>query len=185
VGDDIYVSGHIGDAALALAWLQAGKAPPAALRQRLERPEPRVALGLGLRGIAHAAIDLSDGLSGDLQHILTASAQSGGPALGASIELEQLPTSPEFEQAASGLTPEQKWHYQLAGGDDYELCFTAPISKRESIAQAAAQAGVEVRRIGRIDSEAGLRWRDNGQPVTLKLQSFDHFIDTSLKHTAA
>lgn len=185
VGDDIYVSGHIGDAALALAWLQTGKAPPAALRQRLERPEPRVALGLGLRGIAHAAIDLSDGLSGDLQHILTASAQSGGPALGASIDLEQLSISPEFEQAASGLTPEQKWHYQLAGGDDYELCFTAPISKREPVAQATAQAGVEVRRIGRIDSEAGLRWRDNGQPVTLKLQSFDHFIDTSLKHTAA
>jgi thiamine-monophosphate kinase len=101
------------------------------------------------------------------------------------MDLEQLPTSPEFEQAASGLTALQKWHYQLAGGDDYELCFTAPVSKREPIAQAAIRAGVEVRRIGRIDSEAGLRWRDNGQPVTLELQSFDHFIDTSLKHTAA
>lgn len=185
VGDDIYVSGHIGDAALALAWLQTGKAPPTALRQRLERPEPRVALGLGLRGIAHAAIDLSDGLSGDLQHILTASAQSGTSPLGASIDLEQLPTSSEFEQATSGLTPEQKWHYQLAGGDDYELCFTAPVSKRESIAQAAAQAGVEVRRIGRVERDSGLRWLTQGQPVTLMLQSFDHFIDTSLKHTAA
>jgi thiamine-monophosphate kinase len=99
--------------------------------------------------------------------------------------MEQLPTSPEFEQAASGLTPVQKWHYQLAGGDDYELCFTAPVSKRESIAQAAAQAGVEVRRIGRVERDSGLRWLKQGQPVTLKLQSFDHFIDTSLKHTAA
>jgi thiamine-monophosphate kinase len=140
---------------------------------------------MGLRGIAHAAIDLSDGLSGDLQHILTASAQSGGPALGASIDLEQLPTSPEFEQAASGLTPERKWQDQLAGGDDYELCFTAPISKREPIAQAALQAGVEVRRIGRVERDSGLRWLKQGQPVTLMLQSFDHFIDTSLKHTAA
>jgi thiamine-monophosphate kinase len=185
VGDDIYVSGHLGDAALALALLQADKAPPEALRQRLERPEPRVALGLSLRGIAHAAIDLSDGLSGDLQHILTASTPAGAAGLGASIDLEQLPTSPEFEQTASGLTALQKWHYQLAGGDDYELCFTAPVSKREPIAQAAIQAGVEVRRIGRVERDTGLRWRDNGQPVTLKLQSFDHFINASLNHTAA
>ena len=177
VGDDIYVSGYLGDAALALAWLQAGKAPPAALRQRLERPEPRVALGLGLRGIAHAAIDLSDGFSGDLQHILTASAQSCGHALGASIDLEQLPTSPEFEQAASGLTPEQKWHYQLAGGDDYELLLAVPESHEAALLEAAAACGVAVARIGRFVAgppEVTVLGPD-GEALALAASGWSHF----------
>jgi thiamine-monophosphate kinase len=182
VGDDIYVSGCLGDAALALTQLQAGQPVAETLRQRLERPEPRVALGRALVGIAHAAIDLSDGLAGDLQHVLRASAHATGHDLGASIELEQLPVSEHFAAASHELSQRQKWHYQLAGGDDYELCFIAPASRREQVAQAAALAGVDVRRIGRIEHETGLRWHEHGQPVMLELQSFDHFTDASLSH---
>ena len=177
-GDELYVSGTLGDARLALQALQGQLALPPELlaqaRQRLEQPTPRVALGLALRGIAHAAIDLSDGLRGDLGHVLKAS------GVGAVVEAE----------AAAGLLAAARhpgWRgganaaleAVLAGGDDYELAFTAPPAAREAVLQAARQTHTPVTRIGRIEAEPGLRVLDaQGRPLPLQAASFDHFKST-------
>ncbi len=165
-GDDIYVSGTLGDARLALeALLGKLQLPPGELvraRTRLERPEPRVALGQALRGIASSAIDISDGLVGDLGHILKAS------GVGAAVNTD----------AALGLmaTGGKKLEYVLAGGDDYELAFTAAPAARQAVEAAAAQSGTAVTCVGRIEREAGLRLADaQGQLVTNNFRSFDHF----------
>ncbi|MES2912202.1 MAG: thiamine-phosphate kinase [Pseudomonadota bacterium] len=166
VGDDIYVSGTLGDARLALEVLR-GKLhlPPeemARARTRLERPEPRVALGQALRGIASSAIDISDGLAGDLGHILKAS------GVGAALNTD----------AALGLmaSGNRQLEYVLSGGDDYELSFTAALSARQAVEAAAAQAGTPVTRIGRIEQQPGLRLADaQGRPVAGTFRSFDHF----------
>ncbi|MES2511594.1 MAG: thiamine-phosphate kinase [Pseudomonadota bacterium] len=166
VGDDIYVSGTLGDARLALEVLH-GKLhlPPdemARARTRLERPEPRVALGQALRGIASSAIDISDGLAGDLGHILKAS------GVGAALNTD----------AALGLmaSGNRQLEYVLSGGDDYELSFTAALSARQAVEAAAAQAGTPVTRIGRIEQQPGLRLADTqGRPVAGTFRSFDHF----------
>ncbi|MES2401003.1 MAG: thiamine-phosphate kinase [Pseudomonadota bacterium] len=165
-GDDIYVSGTLGDARLALEALR-GKVrlPPDALAQaraRLERPEPRVALGQALRGIASSAIDISDGLAGDLGHILKAS------GVGASIDTD----------AALSLmaAAERKLEYVLSGGDDYELALTAAPSVRAAVQAAASRSGTPVTRIGRIEPHAGLRLADTqGRAVEGNFRSFDHF----------
>ncbi len=171
-GDDLYASGTLGDARLALEVFRGTLAlPPDAFafaRLRMEEPAPRVALGQALRGIASAAIDVSDGLAGDLQHVLRAS------GVGASLDL----------QAASALlgvrgvdVPEaQRLEAILAGGDDYELAFTAPVARRDAVAAAAAASATPVTRIGRIEPEPGLRCLDaDGRPRPLRLRSFDHF----------
>jgi thiamine-monophosphate kinase len=170
-GDDVWVSGVIGSAALALAYRQgrlsmeqidAAKVLPA-----LYLPTPRVALGIALRGIASSAIDISDGLLGDLGHILQRS------QVGAILEFAALPTLPVaqaylHEEVAAGCV--------LAGGDDYELCFTAAPGKRDAVLEAAAGAGVAVTRIGRIAAESGLSVIDtNGQPLAIKNTGYDHF----------
>ncbi len=166
LGDDIYVSGTLGDARLALEALR-GKLqlPPGELaraRSRLERPAPRVALGQALRGIASSAIDISDGLVGDLGHILQASAVGASLDTNAALEL----------MAAEG----KKLEYVLAGGDDYELAFTAAPSTRQAVAAAAAQSGTAVTRIGKIKQQPGLELVDGrGQPVPGNFRSFDHF----------
>ncbi|HWI82925.1 thiamine-phosphate kinase [Ramlibacter sp.] len=171
-GDDIYASGTLGDARLALEVFRGTLALPpelfTAARTRLEQPTPRVALGVALRGVATAAIDVSDGLAGDLGHVLDQS------AVGARIEAEallQLMAAP-----AGAVAAEHRLECVLAGGDDYELAFTAPPQRRQAVAAAAAIAGVRVTRIGRIEAEPGLRVVDAaGDPMPQRFASFDHF----------
>jgi thiamine-monophosphate kinase len=170
VGDDIWVSGTLGDARLALAAyrneLTLDDAAQTFAADRMHRPTPRVALGIALRGIAHAAIDISDGLSGDLQHILDRS------QVGASLNIDALPASPILRQQSQAL----RRSFCLAGGDDYELCFTAAENQRDAVQAAAQQAGVAVTRIGHIDTPPGLRLFDDDKlPVALHVTSFDHF----------
>jgi thiamine-monophosphate kinase len=170
-GDDLYVSGTVGDARLALEVFRGTQAAPAAAfaaaRLRMEQPTPRVELGLRLRGIASAAIDVSDGLLGDLGHILR---QSG---VGASVDTAQ---AEGLMQAGAQLDAERRLEYVLAGGDDYELVFTAPPARRDAVQDAAAQAHTRVTRIGRIEAEPGLRLLDaQGRRIERHYASFDHF----------
>lgn len=171
-GDDLYVSGRTGEARLALehqrgsAWATA--AAGADLRDRLERPTPRNALGVALAAAdgVHAAIDLSDGLAGDLGHILTAS------GVGADIELAALPVAP----ALAALPEAERLECLLAGGDDYELLFTADPKARDAVAAAARDGATPVARIGRISASSGLRLLDaQGLPRSWRVQGFDHF----------
>ena len=177
-GDDIYVSGTLGDARLALEALLGHIHLPdellAQARLRLERPTPRVALGLALRGIASSAMDVSDGLLGDFGHILKAS------GVGACIRTDEtikLIAAGAFPSSATGQF-DQKLLQQctLAGGDDYELLFTAPPQHRAAVAAAAAQSQTAVTCIGQVQAEPGLRLVDaQGQPVEHRFASFDHF----------
>ncbi|WP_426339879.1 thiamine-phosphate kinase [Pseudoduganella sp. S-14] len=171
-GDDIWVSGTLGDARLALAGYLGELALPAeqlaAAGTRMHTPTPRVALGamLAERSLAHAAIDISDGLVGDLGHILEKS------RVGATLNADALPAGPVLATQPQAL----RRAFTAAGGDDYEICFTAPASRREAILAAAAQCGTPVTRIGRIEDAAGLRWTDaSGAPLALELSGFDHF----------
>lgn len=174
-GDDIWVSGVLGEARMALEALQGKLALPAPLlqnaRARLDRPTPRVALGLALRGIAHAAIDVSDGLLGDLGHILEASAC--GAAVDVDIALTLLNAGPLADRS---LDREQCLALVLSGGDDYELLFTAPASARDAVLAAAGQAATPVARVGHIEAGAGLRLIDaQGREISNRYASFDHF----------
>ena len=172
VGDDIWISGTLGDARLALAcyWndyvLDPGPMDIAA--RRMHMPTPRVALGLALATgqLAHAAIDISDGLVGDLGHILS------GSNVGATLALDALPAGPVL--AAQDLNLRRR--FCAAGGDDYELCFTAPSANRAAIFAAALEAGTAVTRVGTVDAEPGLRLVDGGgAAVSMGLAGFDHF----------
>ena len=169
-GDDIYVSGTLGDARLALEVFRGTLSVPAvfgAARARMEQPTPRVSLGQALRGIATSAIDISDGLLGDLGHVLR---QSG---VGATIQTE---IAAGLMMVAGGLDREQQLEYVLAGGDDYELAFTAPPAQRQAVSAAAAKSGTTVTRIGQIESAPGIRLLDGqGRPVQNRYASFDHF----------
>ena len=167
-GDDLWVSGTLGDAAFGLAALkgECAAAGAAAAIARLERPQPRVGLGLTLRGLASSAIDVSDGLLGDLGHVLARS------AVGARVEWERVPRSAELRQHAEA--DQRRW--ALAGGDDYELLFTAPPAQRGVVAHAAAGAGVPVTRIGAITSTGHLELVDaDGRPMDTAARAFDHF----------
>lgn len=170
-GDDIYVSGGtLGDARLALEVFRGAVALPGTafeqVRRAMELPQPRVALGQALRGLASSAIDVSDGLCGDLGHIL---ARSG---VGASLEVDALPRSDIL--AAQDLALQRLC--TLSGGDDYELVFTAPAARRAEVQAAAGLAATPVTRIGRIEAQHGLRLLDaQGQVLPLAISSFDHF----------
>ena len=169
-GDDIWISGTLGDARLALAGyrqeLPLDEAALDAAGRRMHAPTPRVELGLALRGIANAAIDISDGLAGDLGHILKRS------GVGAAVDADTLPAGAMLCHQPLDI----RRHFTLAGGDDYELCFTAPAHKRGNVQDTARFAGVPVTRIGRIEAEPGLRITDaSGTPLSLSLSSFDHF----------
>jgi thiamine-monophosphate kinase len=171
-GDDVHVSGSLGGAALALAALRGDVALDprelAEVRARLERPTPRVALGIALRGIATAAIDVSDGLTGDLGHILERS------RCGARLDVPALPADPAVAQCLAHDARALGW--LLAGGDDYELCFTAPPSARHAVAAAAASAGVPCTRVGSITSAEGLVVIGmDGEPIGSVPSAFDHF----------
>lgn len=170
-GEDIYVSGTLGDARLALEVFRGKLSVPANIfevaRARMEQPTPCVALGQALRGIATSAIDISDGLLGDLGHILHQS------AVGARIETS---LAAGLMAVHGAFDEEQELEYVLAGGDDYELAFTAPAAQREAVRAAAREAGTTATRIGRIEAEAGLRLVDgNGELIHRRYGSFDHF----------
>jgi len=169
-GDDLYVSGTLGDARAALEVFRGGLAVDGAalesLRHAMEQPQPRVALGQALRGIATSAIDVSDGLLGDLGHILRRS------QLGATLEVDVLPRSAVLRSLPAALQRE----FTLAGGDDYELVFSAPPGHAAEVVRAASASGVAVTRIGRLHAEPGLRLVDaNGAAVANGFGSFDHF----------
>lgn len=181
-GDDLYVSGTLGDARLALEVFRGTVSVPTpvfeAARLRMEQPTPRVALGLALRGIATAAIDVSDGLLGDLGHILQ---QSGvGATVNADTAATLVAARAYYTKTpnlfATEITLDQWRDWALAGGDDYELLFTAPVSQRQAVATAAQASQTPVTRIGQIDQQRGLRLVDGqGQTVPNNYTSFDHF----------
>ena len=173
-GDDIWVSGTLGDARLALEVFRGTVGLPAEVfetaRMRMEQPTPRVALGLALRGTASAAVDVSDGLVGDLGHILDAS------GVGATLDADAA-ANLVAASACPGLGTGILRNCALAGGDDYELVFTAPPSARAAVEQAGQDSATRVTRLGRIDAEAGLRIVDaGGAPVTQRFGAFDHFL---------
>lgn len=170
VGDRIYVTGQIGDAALGLRLLQGGLQIPEAFRAsmlaRLHRPEPRIDAGLKLRGLATSCIDLSDGLAADLGHILEAS------GIGARLDLERLPRSPAYASVFDVVG----WEPALAGGDDYELCFTAPAAREPELQKMFASLGLACSAVGEIEAQPGLRIFDQaGKRYTPAKAGYDHF----------
>lgn len=196
IGDEIWVSGSLGDAALALAHLQGGivlgEAEFAACAARLHQPQPRLALGMALRGIASSAIDISDGLLADLRHILESS------QVGAEIDFAALPVSdslraclagahPACESRPGGAPPDQSpspgfcrkslmQQCILAGGDDYELCFTAPLWRHAELLRIAAQQGIPLTPIGGIVAGRECIVHDaSGNPIKLESSGYDHF----------
>ncbi len=169
-GDDVWVSGTLGDARLALEAFRGRIALDAtgfeAVRRAMEQPHPRVSLGLALRGIANSAIDVSDGLHGDLSHLLRRS------SVGATIDADALPASSVLRAQPDAM----QRLCTLTGGDDYELVFTAAPAQRDAVFVAGERADVAVTRIGRIDAEPGLRCTDRaGRAVAPAGPSFDHF----------
>ena len=176
-GDDIYVSGHLGDARLALEVFRGALQVPEnvfeSARLRMEQPTPRVALGLALRGIAHAAADISDGLLGDLGHILKAS------GVGAILETQQVASTlacTSNSQSQFRLDLEQQLALTLSGGDDYELVFTAAPSQRAAVTAAANASQTPVTLIGQISaSQEVLLRKADGSVLPNRFTSFDHF----------
>jgi thiamine-monophosphate kinase len=172
-GDDLWVSGTLGGAALGLRHLQGAHAlpPDVASRaiDRLERPTPRIALGRALLGVAHAAIDISDGLLADLGHVLTQS------NLDATLEWARVPLHPTL----LAVPPDVRTVCALAGGDDYELCFTAPQAAREAVTAIAAHGDVAVTRIGTLTAARTaptFRVVDaHGQDMPMPHRGYDHF----------
>jgi thiamine-monophosphate kinase len=171
-GDDVWVSGELGLGAIAVA-LRSGKLTNAGLSEdvlaacqcKLDFPVPRLELGQALLGVAHAAADVSDGLLADLGHILQAS------GVAADIWADSLPSLPQLEM--------ERWHwleYLAAGGDDYELCFTAPPTARDAVLAAGKAAGCRVTRIGCIVAGDGANLLDKtGAAITLNKAGYDHF----------
>lgn len=156
-GDLVCVSGTVGDAAFALQHL----GHP--LQKRLDYPMPRCQLGAALKGLAHSMIDVSDGLAQDLGHILKAS------QVGAKLQLENLPMSP----ALYALNDEQKWQYALAGGDDYELCFTISPQNYEKLLQKQLDVSISI--IGTIQQQHGLTFEKDGVDHSLQFNGYQHF----------
>ncbi len=173
-GDDIYVSGTVGDARLALEVFRGSLSLDAELfetaRLRMEQPQPRVALGLALRGIANACIDISDGLVGDLGHIMKAS------GVGAVLTTGWVADSAAISPALQSLPMSRRLDMALAGGDDYELLFTAAPDQAQAVQEAANDCDVPVTCIGRISAGQGLQVMDiHGVPISRRFVSFDHF----------
>lgn len=171
-GDRVYITGHVGDAAVALRVLQHGLHLPAeyqtAVLQQLHRPSPRVREGLALRGLASACIDISDGLVADLGHVLTAS------GVGATLDLKRLAVSPAYESVLAEIG----WELALTHGDDYELCFTLPLAHLPAFNAVSPRFACGFSHIGDIDAELGLRIRDEaGAPYVPRTTGYDHFRD--------
>ncbi len=170
-GDDLWVSGTLGDSALALRALQSGHPLSDFLAERHHRPQPRTALGqqLATQGLASAMLDLSDGLAGDLPHLLRAS------AVGAQIDLARLPLSEEFR---AELHKDQRLiDLAICGGEDYELLFSAAPEARPVLEQLAVQLELPLQRIGGIGSDPELRFcMSDGSAYQPQLAAFDHFL---------
>jgi thiamine-monophosphate kinase len=173
-GDLLFVSGHPGEAAAGLLLEMGGVEPPAGcdenltalLRQRFLYPTPRLALGRALRGLASACIDVSDGLAADALKLATAS------GCGLRMDVGQIPLS-AAAQAVVG--PEAALRNALAGGDDYELCFTVPAARLAELPGRVANVKCAVTCIGVIDSAPGMRLCRGGSPVAMDVAGFDHF----------
>ena len=177
-GDDLWVSGTLGAPAWAVAcrlqpelFPMPGADDPGA-RLRLERPQPRVALGLALRSIASAAIDLSDGLVGDLGHVLSRSAAARAAPLGALIDWPRVPV----DTALDHLPASQRIALALCGGDDYELLFCAPASARPALVVLSRSLGLTLTRIGTVTGQPGVQLLDaHGDRIDFHAAAFDHF----------
>lgn len=168
-GQHIFVTGTPGDAACALRQLQAGEQVEQALLSRLNRPEPRVDFGMALAGMAAAAIDVSDGLLADLQHVLDAS------GCGARVNVDVITRS----HGLQSLDDETALACQLGGGDDYELCFTVDADCVEPVYRLAEDCELPIAEIGIIEPEPGIRCvHDDGSPYMPVVEGFDHFRNT-------
>ena len=166
IGDEVWVSGTLGDAAAALMGWTSGASIQPDLRARLDRPTPRVSLGRALRGVASACIDVSDGLLADLAHVCDAS------AVGARVEVERLPASVSLRAAFDGAA---RRLLQATGGDDYELCFTAPGECHVAVLEAAG-AHAAVTCVGRIVHGGGVAAIDaQGEPWQPAVAGYRHF----------
>ena len=170
-GDDLYASGSLGDARAALEVFRGTLSLPAevfeAARLRMEQPTPRIELGMALRGVATSAIDISDGLAGDLRHVLAIC------GVGATIEAE---AATRLLDCAAHVAAASRLEFVLSGGDDYELLFTAAPGARDAVQRAATQSGTRATRIGRIEAERGMRVVDaKGLAVDASFAAFDHF----------
>lgn len=165
-GDELWVTGTPGDAAAALQSIFSGAVVESSLRARLDRPTPRVEAGRALLGLASSCVDISDGLLADLGHLCVRS------GVGAQVELARLPVS----RALARFKPEVRWPWQASGGDDYELCFTAPPQRAERVRQALDFVGVAGTRIGRIVAGQGVQALDaQGGPWQAHRAGYDHF----------
>jgi thiamine-monophosphate kinase len=173
VGDDIYVSGHLGDARVALEVFRGRLSVPEsvfqAARVRMEQPAPRVALGVALRQVATSAVDISDGLLGDLGHILQASRV--GAVIQSELILPMMACATQLD-----LPPLQQLEFVLSGGDDYELVFTAPPHRRALVQAAGLASNTPVTWIGSVCAGSSVRLIDaEGRDMTHSFTSFDHF----------
>ncbi len=167
VGDEVWVTGTLGDAAGGLALLD--REPVPALRARLDRPTPRVAAGRALAGIATACVDVSDGLLADLGHVCARS------HVAAHLDVDALPASAALREAFGEA---DRIALQASGGDDYELCFTAPADAGADIDAVSAQLGLRFTRIGRIVAGEGVHPVDaKSQPWSSPRRGYDHFAE--------
>ena len=167
VGDEVWVTGTLGDAAGGLALLD--REPVPALRARLDRPTPRVAAGRALAGIATACVDVSDGLLADLGHVCARS------HVAARIDVDALPASAALMEV---IGEADRIALQASGGDDYELCFTAPADAGADIGAVSAQFGLRITRIGRIVAGEGVHPVDaKSQPWSSPRRGYDHFAE--------
>ena len=167
-GDDIWVSGKLGDAALVLAHIRGEVHLPETVfsvcATALHRPQPRVELGLALRGVAHSAIDISDGLLADLGHILERS------SMGAEIQVDVLPISDILRSHSIAQ------RCALTSGDDYELCFTAPVVRRAEVEQISQRLNLPLTRIGAIVAGSGcIVQAADGSVINIEEPGYDHF----------
>jgi thiamine-monophosphate kinase len=178
-GDIVYVTGAVGDAALALHARQHKLGLPDAHREylssRLSRPQPRCKEGEALCGLASAMIDVSDGLAADLTHILEAS------GVGATLNVHEIPLSPAFSAVSAAenylLDEDGRWRLALGVGDDYELCFTVPAAQRKRVEALFARFPCGCRAIGVIEQTPGLRLKQpDGSPLSLGRAGYDHFV---------
>ncbi|MGD8429596.1 MAG: thiamine-phosphate kinase [Ectothiorhodospiraceae bacterium] len=168
-GDRVYVTGTLGDAAAGLeSWQRAERGTDVeALQERLNRPDPRVALGRRLEGVASACVDVSDGLAADAGHI----AERSGVAI--RLRGQDIPLSPALSRY---VEPNRALRWALTGGDDYELCFTASASAESEVRRAAREAGTAVTAVGTVEAGRGVQIVDAaGQELTDLTQGYHHF----------
>jgi thiamine-monophosphate kinase len=168
-GDRIAVTGTLGDAALALAGIESGDQVSASLLDCLHRPQPRVAAGIALRGLASSCIDISDGLLADLGHL------AGASGLAAAVELGDLPLSDALASLLEA-DPARAMDLALAGGDDYELCFTYPDQHADTVNRSMAALAVPFSEIGQMATGSGIQVYRSGKPIPQPATGYRHFV---------